>query len=87
MADAEKCSKCSETLDTTGYPLWCKVCRAKYRREYDGLRKEISETRGYAAGVTAMRGAIVAHFAKIGPFARLTPVEIAAMIRELPAPS
>ncbi len=50
-----ECSKCEGQLDTTGYPKWCKSCRAKNKREYEATKKEMSETRGFAAGVSAMR--------------------------------
>jgi predicted amidophosphoribosyltransferase len=70
MAIAEdndlKCSKCEKKLDTEGTPRWCKKCRADYQREYQGLKKEMSETRGYAAGCSAMREFLSDYFKSLG---------------------
>lgn len=66
----EECSKCEAPLDTTGFPKWCKACRAKYKREYEATKKEMSETRGYAAGFSAgsaaMQAGIAARVAAVG---------------------
>ena len=64
--DDTACSRCESPIDTTGSPPWCKKCRAKYQREYQTLRKQMSESRGYAAGVAAMRDAIAAEFDRMG---------------------
>jgi len=60
-----KCSKCERDLDASGFPRWCKVCRAKYQREWCALRKEMSETRGFAAGVSAFREHLLKKFSAI----------------------
>ena len=80
-----ECSRCEERLDTEGSPRWCKKCRAKYQREYQGLKKEMAESRGYAAGQSAMRECLALHFARFGG-AAFNCVEIAYMIRRAPGP-
>ena len=60
--DLRKCSRCEKPLDTTGFPKWCKACQASYRREYNSTRKQMAETRGFAAGVAAMRKFLVDRF-------------------------
>jgi SET domain-containing protein len=88
MADQEletKCSKCEKDLDTEGNPKWCKACRAKYQREYQSLKKEMSETRGYAAGCSAMREFIAGYFQQFGNV-RLSGVEAAFMTRKAGLP-
>ena len=59
------CTKCNVELDTTGYPLWCKACRAQYKREHEGIRKEMTEGRGFALGVKAMREWLAQNFAEV----------------------
>lgn len=80
-----KCSKCELELDTEGTPRWCKKCRAKYQREYQSLKKEMSETRGYAAGCAAMREFISGYFAQFGNV-RLSGVEASIMVRKAGVP-
>lgn len=65
-ADAPICSRCEGPRDTEGYPKWCKECRAKYRREFRDTEKEMRESRGFAAGCTAMRNAIAIRFQGYG---------------------
>ena len=60
------CSKCESDLDTTGYPKWCKKCRAEHKREYEATKREMSETRGFAAGASAMRAGIAARIRALG---------------------
>lgn len=64
------CSRCEGELDTTGYPRWCKKCRATNQREYNRTIREMSETRGFAAGfaagAAAMRVKIVSHCQGLG---------------------
>lgn len=78
---AAACSKCDKALDSSGFPHWCKKCRATYRREYDALRKEMSETRGYAAGLSAMREFIATNFAAYAFPRVFTGAEIAHIVR------
>jgi hypothetical protein len=88
MPDAEVlelCSRCEADLDTTGYPKWCKKCRAKYRREYVSLRAQMQETRGFAAGVSAMRAAVEARF-QHWPRAMFSGAEIASQVHVMPGP-
>lgn len=61
-----KCSKCDGLLDTEGYPCWCKACRAKYKREYEATKRQMSESRGYCAGVTAEKNHLARAFEKLG---------------------
>jgi hypothetical protein len=61
----EKCSNtgCSNALDTTGTPKWCKECRARYQRENKALRMSRAESegyyRGYREGVNALRKLLI----------------------------
>lgn len=77
----EGCTKCGATLDTKGYPLWCKKCQAAYRRDYSALRKEMSESRGYAAGVSAFRDHIARKFEAIGTSATFNGSVAAKWVR------
>lgn len=84
---AALCSKCENALDGVGFPHWCKKCRATYRREYEALRKEMAETRGYAAGVSAMREFVAANF-EAYRFPRIfTGQEIAHIVRTCAEPA
>ncbi len=80
------CSRCTSPLDTDGYPKWCKACRAKNRREYEATRKEMSESRGFAAGVSAAREYFAGRFEKYGA-AAFTGIEIGALIRQSQGPA
>lgn len=80
------CTKCTGPLDTEGYPKWCKACRAKHRREYEATKKEMSETRGYAAGVSAMKGHLAGHFERLGS-GSFSGYEVAALIRQSKGPA
>lgn len=53
---------CANALDTTGSPAWCKECRAKYQRQYKALQKQMSESRGFCAGVSAAKDLIASEF-------------------------
>ncbi len=79
----KQCSRtdCGKPLDTSGSPPWCKACRAKYQRDYQSLRKEMSESRGYAAGVSAFRDHIVKKFEAIGTSANFTGSVAAQWVR------
>ena len=61
----EGCTKCGGSLDTSGYPLWCKKCQAKWHRQNYALKKELRESRGYAAGVSAFRSHLIQKLEKI----------------------
>ena len=77
-----KCSKCeSGKVEDEHYPRWCKTCRAKWQREYQALRKDLSETRGYAAGVSAFREHIVKKFEAIGTTATFNGAVAAQWVR------
>jgi hypothetical protein len=80
-----KCSKCDKKLDTEGTPRWCKKCRADYQREYQSLKKEMSETRGVAAGRSEMREFIANYFLSLGN-AHLSAAEASFMVRKAGLP-
>ena len=80
------CSRCEKPLDTTGYPLWCKACQNKYRKELKALKKQMQETRGYAAGVSAFKAYLVGKFALLG-HSQFSAVEIAALIQQSKFPN
>lgn len=83
--ESASCSKCEKALDTDGYPKWCKACRARYRREYESTKEEMTETRGYAAGCSAMRDFMVGYFAAFGRH-QISGFEASAMARKAGAP-
>lgn len=85
METPEKCSRCEKDLDTKGYPKWCKTCRNAYKREYESLRTQMGEGRGFAAGVTAMRRLLAAEFDKLG-FGQFSAVEVRDLILQAPGP-
>jgi hypothetical protein len=78
---AVTCSKCDGALDTTGYPHWCKRCQNAYRKEYGATKNEMQETRGYAAGVSAMREFLATNFEAYLPPRIFTGAEIAHIVR------
>ena len=77
----EGCTKCGGPLDTSGYPLWCKKCQAKWHRQNYALKKELRESRGYAAGVSAFRDHIVKKFEAIGTTATFNGAVAAKWVR------
>lgn len=81
-----QCSKCDGVLDTTGTPKWCRACRAKYKREYEATVKEMTESRGYAAGVSAMRDYLAQNFAKYGSCGSFSGYEISQTIKSVRFP-
>lgn len=83
--ETENCSKCNATLDTEGYPKWCKVCRAKYRREYESVKGEMSENKGFAKGVEALRHVLVTEFLQQGS-GKFSGYECADLISQAPGP-
>lgn len=84
---AETCSRenCGKPLDTSGYPRWCKACRSSYKTQYAALQKEMSETRGFAAGISAMRECAADLFSEYGS-GQFSGYEIEQMIRSMPGP-
>ncbi len=82
----DQCTRCEEALDTEGFPLWCKSCRAKYMREYRSLQRQMKETRGFAAGVAAMRAHIAAHWGQ-WPSAVFSGTEIRMKTMQLQGPN
>jgi hypothetical protein len=86
MAVDSSCSKCEKPLDTDGFPHWCKSCRARYKREYEALRKDMAETRGYAAGVSAMREFVASNFAAYALPRMFSGAEIAHIVRTCSEP-
>lgn len=65
-AQTAKCSKCSGPLDTDRYPRWCRKCKAQYQREYQALKRDMTESRGYADGVADMRAHLAQKFEGLG---------------------
>ena len=83
--ETPSCSRCEKPLDTTGYPKWCKACRAKNQREYQRTLKDMGESRGYAAGLSAMRSFIGDELAARGTM-RLPCHELARWVRNCKGP-
>lgn len=85
-ATSSGCSKCSGPLDTSGAPLWCKSCRAQYQRDYKAIREEMSESRGYASGISAMREHLSKQFERLGS-GTFSGYEAAQLIRQARGPA
>jgi threonine synthase len=81
-----KCSKCGKPGEVAVSPRWCRDCRAKYQREYERTKKEMQETRGYAAGVSAMRAHLVKIFSEIRGGGSFTAQEVAYYIQQAKGP-
>jgi len=82
-----ECAKCGNPCDPGASPRWCKPCRAKYQREYERTRKEMTESRGYAAGVSAMRHYLADQFSvRYGSTGYFNGYEIADIIRAARGP-
>lgn len=87
VENPDGCSKCEKPLDTSGYPKWCQACRNAYRTEYNRTRKEMSETRGFCAGVSSAKQFIAREFqTKVGG-AQLTGHEAAGLVLRCNGPN
>ena len=88
----EKCSNtgCSNPLDTTGTPKWCKECRARYQRENKALRMNRAEAegyyRGFREGVTTLRKILIDELCKAGG-GMMRANEVAIWIGSVPTPA
>lgn len=85
--DEKTCSRCEAPLDTTGNPQWCKKCRAKNQREYERTRKDMAESRGFAAGVTATKSLLAGEFELKIRGAQITGFEAARLVRVCRGPA
>lgn len=83
----EFCSRCKGELDTTGSPRWCKKCRNDYQQDYQATRKAMTEGKGFAAGVQAMRQYLAENFRRYGSQGAFTGDEIAQTIINVKGPS
>lgn len=81
------CTRCEQPLDTTGTPQWCKQCRATYQREYNATKKQMQESRGYAAGIAAMRDYLAGKFREYGTAGSFTGIEVAHYIAQSHGPT
>lgn len=79
------CTKCGEPRDTTGYPLWCKACRAKHKKESDEIRRDLLKSQAFRDGSEAMQEYLAAQFERYGP-GLFSGTEIAALIQQAPGP-
>jgi hypothetical protein len=85
-AEAAKCTKCSEELDTTGYPLWCRKCRAAHKREYEQTRKEMYTNQAFLTGARTMRQSLAVAFDGLGG-GQFSGGEISDLILRAPLPT
>jgi gentisate 1,2-dioxygenase len=83
---SDACSKCAGPLDTSGYPLWCRKCRAAHKREYETVRKDLLESKGFVAGREAMRDVLAREFDAQGS-GKFTGTEAARLILNAPGPT
>ncbi len=79
--------ECGKPLDTTGYPIWCKACRAKHRVAYNATVKEMSETRGFAAGVSAAKAFVASEFETAIRGSMINGFEAARLVRACKGPA
>ena len=82
----DQCTKCNGPRDTTGYPKWCRKCRAANKRECEKARKDMLESKGFVEGREEMREHLAAGFEELGS-SRFTGYEVAATIRGVPGPT
>jgi hypothetical protein len=87
LPETPKCSNngCSNPLDTTGTPKWCKRCRADYQKEHRALEMDRKERQGYIKGAKKMREILAAEFAKLG-IGTFSGDEVAELIQRAPGP-
>ncbi len=82
----QMCTKCGQNpRDTDSYPKWCKACRSAYKKEAAELRAAVSETRGFSAGISAMRDCLANEFERLGS-GMFAAYEVADLIRQAPGP-
>ena len=86
MSESKGCGKCGKELDTTGYPLWCLSCRAKYKREYVETRDRMAEHNAYIRGADAMRALLLSEIGKQHPLGQVTVGLVANWIAATPRP-
>ena len=84
---AKLCTKCGTNPRATeaGNNPWCKECRAAYQKSYSDAKAKMTESRGFAAGVTAMRWALARRFESFGR-GMFSGLEVADVIRKAPGP-
>jgi hypothetical protein len=87
MSDIDTCSKCEKPLDTTGFPKWCKACQNAYRREYRRTKEDMSESRGFVAGVTATKTLLASEFEQKIRGAQINGFEAARLVRICQGPA
>lgn len=83
----DTCSKCEKPLDTTGFPKWCKSCIAAYKREYRRTKEDMSEGRGFAAGVSATKSFLATEFEHAIRGAQINGFEAARLVRACRGPA
>lgn len=88
VAAVEKCANkgCSNDLDTTGKPKWCKACRAAYQRERQIIYAQDSEEIGFNAGAIAMRNGLLTILLGAHPNGRMLVHEVASFISSAELP-
>lgn len=75
----------AETASNGTSANWCKNCRARYQKEWQATRKEMSEARAFHRGAEAMRGLLADGFAELG-YSNFSGYEIADTIRQAMGP-
>lgn len=78
---------CTNPLDTTGSPPWCRECRAKYQRQYRSIQKQMSEGRGFCAGVVAAKHLLASEFERNIRGAMISGHEAARLVRACKGPA
>ncbi len=81
LEDEKTCSRCEKPLDSTGYPQWCMKCRAAYKKEYSRTQKDMTETRGFASGISACKEFLAQEFERRIAGSPLTGFDVARFIR------
>ena len=85
---AEKCANrgCSNPLDTTGRPKWCKACKSRYQREWQVLRAEETEAIGWRRGAEAMKAVLLTAMLNAHPNGRLLVHEVVKFLNDAELP-
>ncbi len=85
--DSVICSKCGVNPQAgSGKDKWCKDCRAKYQRDYQGTKEGRAEAKGFHRGVRAMRAHLADRFEAVQGNGSFSCPEIADIIRVSDAP-
>jgi len=64
---------------------WCKVCVAKYKREYTALLPGMATMRGWYKGADALKAVLITEFTRLG-VGQFSGDDVAYLIAQCPVP-